>query len=233
MRALLLLFASLALATGCSASRARAPAGPMLERAVVTSSVSDDARGGVQGERVAAQQIDQKLVRTAYLTVEVPDDEDLEPAVKKAEQVAGSLQGYVANQTERSIVFKVPAARLDEALDAIAGLGEVTDRNISVVDVTAEYVDLEIRIENLEKVRARLQQLVEQSTAVSDILAVEKELARVTAELESLKGRMRLMENQTSYATVSIGCEERVMPGPVGWVFSGTYRAVKWLFVWD
>jgi hypothetical protein len=34
-------------------------------------------------------------------------------------------------------------------------------------------------------------------------------------------------------ATVRVDFERPVRPGPVGWVFYGLARGVKWLFVWD
>ncbi|MFN7135552.1 MAG: DUF4349 domain-containing protein, partial [Myxococcales bacterium] len=82
-------------------------------------------------------------------------------------------------------------------------------------------------------VRTRLQHLVEQAKEVKDVLAVEAELARVTEQLELHKGRMRALQNQTAYGTVEVAFEERVTPGPVGWLFYGAFRTVKWLFVWD
>ena len=81
--------------------------------------------------------------------------------------------------------------------------------------------------------RERVQELVDEGKNVEEILAVEKELARVTSQLESLEGQMRVLDNRTTYATVNVVLEERVRPGPVGWVFYGLYRGVKWLFVWD
>lgn len=176
---------------------------------------------------------DQKLVKNAWLTIRVKHEADFAPAVKRAENIARTLNGYVANQSRNSIAFKVPTGRLDEALAAVSELGKVTHRDVTTADVTANYVDLAIRIENLAKVRARLQELVNQGKDVKEILEVEKELARVTTQLEALQGQMRLLENQTSFATVTVTFEERVRPGPIGWVFYGLYKGVKWLFVWD
>lgn len=181
----------------------------------------------------ARTSVDQKLVKNAWLTIRVRDEDDFGPAVDQCELVARRLDGYVTRKTSSSIAFKIPTGRLDEALAAVTELGKVKSREVTTVDVTANYVDLRIRIDNLKKVRARLQELVEQGQNVKEILEVEKELARITTQLEALQGQMRLLENQTSYATVSVSFEERVLPGPIGWVFYGAYKAVKWLFVWD
>ena len=188
---------------------------------------------GVPGQAPAPASIDQKLVKNAVVRIRVRDEDDYEPSVAKVVTIARGLEGYVQNQTRSAVVFKVPSGRLDEALAAVAELGKVTHRDVSAVDVTAQYVDLDIRIENLKRMRVRLQQLLEQGTSVEALLEVEKELGRVTMELEMLEGRMRLLQNQVSFATINVYFEEKVMPGPLGWVFYGGYKAVKWLFVWD
>jgi predicted nucleic acid-binding Zn-ribbon protein len=131
------------------------------------------------------------------------------------------------------VTLRVPAGRLEELLAAANQAGEVTEQNIRVQDVTANYVDLKIRIDNLQRLRKRLQELVEAGSTVQEILEVEKELARVTRELEQLEGQMRVLENQVSYATLTVYFQNDISPGPIGWVFYGAYSAVKWLFVWD
>ncbi len=62
---------------------------------------------------------------------------------------------------------------------------------------------------------------------------VEKELERVTAEYESLKARLESLEGQVALATVHLEFRRPVRPGPVGWVFYGLGKGLKWLFVWD
>lgn len=174
---------------------------------------------------------DRKLIRNAWMTIEVDDEDDFPEHVKTFHKVAESLEGYVQSESSSTITMMVPTERLDEALKIVAKEGKVTYRNISVVDATSSYVDMKIRIENLRKMRVRLTELVNQSTSVKEVLEVERELARVTTELERIEGQMRLLSKQTSYATVNLTLEERVKPGPLGWVFYGIGKGVKWLFI--
>lgn len=184
-------------------------------------------------QEAAPVDLDQKLVKNAYMTVEVDDEEDFAPAIRKLAETAKRLQGYVASESQSSITFKVPTVRLEEALADVRKIGEITHSDVTVMDVTSQYVDLQIRIDNLRRLRTRLQELLVQGQNVQEVLEVEKELARVTRELEQLEGQMRLLKNQVGFATISVSFEDNVSPGPVGWIFYGTYQAVKWLFVWD
>jgi hypothetical protein len=238
---------------GCGASSPRgysaapaAPAGPAANdyvqvRAEAESiSVDSAVTGGSAGPSRPGPastdprvDYDRKFVKTAWIDLEVGDEDEFEPTVSRVQEVAEGLGGYAVEISNDSITTKVPTERLDEALVAITSLAEVTHRNVRVSDVTSRYVDLQIRIANLEKVRDRLQELVEQGEDVKAILEVEKELNRVTADLERQKGQMRMLSNQVTFATIHVNVEESVTPGPIGWIFYGGYHAVKWLFVWD
>lgn len=178
------------------------------------------------------QTYEQKLVKNGTVTVEL-DEDNFGREIARMKSAAESLGGYVASESSQSVTLRVPAGRLEELLAAANQAGEVTEQNIRVQDVTASYVDLKIRIDNLQRLRKRLQELVEAGSTVQEILEVEKELARVTRELEQLEGQMRVLENQVSYATLTVYFQNDISPGPIGWVFYGAYSAVKWLFVWD
>ncbi len=176
---------------------------------------------------------ERKFVRTASLTLEVSDEEDFQPTLERARAIATRLEGYIQSESTYAMTMLVPTERLSETLAALEKLGEVSHKAIQIVDVTSSYVDLQIRIENLVRLRQRLTELVAQTQDVSEILKIEMELGRVTSQLEQMEGQLRLLQRNTSYATIALRLEESVSPGPLGWVFYGTYRAIKWLFVWD
>lgn len=186
----------------------------------------DANEAGAGGER--------KLARSAWLVFEVDDDGDERQVfIDKAEQVAEGFGGYLASESADGFTMRVPAADLDEAIAALAKLGDITARGHRVDDVTREHRDLGIRIDNAKHLKARLLALLEKTQDVKEILAVEKELSRVTLELESLEAQMRNLSRTVALATVDVRFEDDVSPGPIGWIFYGVFKGVKWLFVWD
>ena len=174
-----------------------------------------------------------KMIWNASMDLTVPKDRDVEPAVEKARALAEGMGGYASSESTGGLVLRVPNPRLREAMSAIEKLGEVAEKHVSGDDVTSDYQDLEVRIENAKKFQERLRDLASKSATVEELLAVEKEQARVTTELEQLEARMRLMQSQTSLATLHLSVSKKVRPGPIGWVFVGAYRTVKWFFIWD
>jgi hypothetical protein len=172
-------------------------------------------------------------VRDAKLSYLHDDDAERAKIKSGASAVAERLGGYTAGEERSSITLRVPSLRLDEALDDLEGIGKVSSKSTSAREVTSQQIDLSIRIENARKLRARLTALLDRASSVADILAIEKELARTTEELERLEAELRGLSDRVALSTIDIDLEQRVKPGPVGWLFYGVYSGVKWLFVWN
>ncbi|MCP3137545.1 DUF4349 domain-containing protein [Pyxidicoccus xibeiensis] len=177
-----------------------------------------------------ALEVSRSIIRTASLEVE-RDDPEQGPA--QAEALAKTHGGYAQSVTSESATVRVPAERLDGFLGAVPALGKVARQTVTADDVTEAHQDLKVRLANLERIRDRYLELLQRAVTVEDTLKVERELERVTAEYELYKSRLEGLESQVTLATVSLHFERPVRPGPVGWVFYGLGKAVKWLFVWD
>ncbi|MFP2931600.1 DUF4349 domain-containing protein [Pyxidicoccus sp. 3LG] len=217
MRALLLVSLCI-LAASCSSSAPH-------ERRGEPPAVSD-ASAGAPG----ALEVNRSIVRTASVELERDDPEKGPP---QAEVLAKTHGGYAQSVTAEWASVRVPAERLDGFLAAVPTLGTVERQTVTAEDVTEAHQDLKVRLANLERIRERYLELLQRAVTVEDTLKVERELERVTAEYESLKARLEGLEGQVALATVSLRFERPVRPGPVGWVFYGLGKAVKWLFVWD
>ena len=76
--------------------------------------------------------------------------------------------------------------------------------------MTEEYVDLEARIANKQRLEKRILELLEDSDGkITDIIEVERELARVRGEIEQMEGRLRYLTNRTKLTTVAIVAREQ------------------------
>ena len=161
--------------------------------------------------------------------------ERAEPEKGPAEAVtlAKAHGGYAQLVTDASATVRIPAGRLDTFLEKVPALGTVAERRVSAEDVTETHRDLKVRLETLERARQRYLQLLDKAATVSEAVLVEKELERVTVEYESLKARLESLEGAVALATVQLDFDRPVRPGPVGWIFYGLARGVKWLFIWD
>ena len=105
----------------------------------------------------------------------------------------------------------MPAERFREALEALGALGDVQSLSWDAQDVTEEFLDVEIRLRNARDMRERLAALLDEAIKVTDALAIEAELQRVTLEIEQLEGRRRSLADRISLATISVYFSQRAI----------------------
>ena len=167
---------------------------------------------------------------TPTTDIEVPSQmviyqADLQLRVKKFEQTLQSIEdhvvkygGYIAESTiskdgveqvSGSITVRIPQQSFQAFLrDAEGQAAEVLQRRITGTDVTEEYVDLDSRLKSKKVVEERLITFMETAEKTEDLLKISADLAAVQEEIETILGRMKFLENQTSLSTVRISLYE-------------------------
>jgi hypothetical protein len=116
-------------------------------------------------------------------------------------------------------------------MDEVAKIGELHQRTLDSRDITDEYYDLEARIKNKVARQEALREMLKKKTdKVEDLLAVDRELAKVTEDIEVAKGQLQRWTKQTDYATVVLKMQDRrdyVPPPPTSPTF-GTTLSRSW-----
>lgn len=213
-----------------SGGSAVAPAMPMpppargMQDLVAPAEAPQSAGGAAQGPGAPAAATDTAaipamIIRTGNATVQV---DSLEPAVARVRQLAQRVGGYVANTSQQggeretrqaTLELKIPARRFDEALRGLSPLGEVESVSVSTQDVGEEFVDVTARVANSRRLEERLLGLLANRTGrLEDVLAVERELARVREQIERHEGRLRYLRTRVAVSTLTVNLHE---PHPV------------------
>ncbi len=120
--------------------------------------------------------------------------------------------GWVQQSTSNSLTMRIPVAKFDTFVAELEALGMVSYKNVVGTDVTEEFFDLEIRMKNAQQLRERYIELLKDAKTVEASLAIEKELARLTGDIERMKGRMRFLRDRAAFSTVTLTLEKR-QPG--------------------
>jgi hypothetical protein len=118
--------------------------------------------------------------------------------------IAKELGGYLAYQDDARVTIRVPARRFQDALEKVEQVGDVNHRNVQAIDVSEEFRDTTLRLRNAEVVRERLEAILARAEKVEDALAVQRELARVTEEIEQFKGKLRYLQDRIAFSTVTV-----------------------------
>jgi hypothetical protein len=127
----------------------------------------------------------------------------VDPALAAIEAMGRELGGYLASRADRTVTIRVPRERFDEAIKRIEKMGDVYRRSLKAEDVTDQYMDLETRLTNARAMKARLQALLV-NAPVSEAVAIEKELGRVSAEIEAMEGKLKLLQGKIAYSTITV-----------------------------
>lgn len=174
---------------------------------------------------------DLKLIKTADVTTEV---ENIDAGFEEVYAVARAEKALVVGTTRAvadegystgSVTLKVDPAKFDETMKELRKVGRILSEVSTTEDVTQEYFDLQARLENAERTRDRyLEILATRTGAVHDVLEVEREIERVTENVERLKGQMRYLESQIGLSTITVHLEEPHAAVPTGYNFG---KAIK------
>lgn len=199
------------------------------ERATVSSGAELDgeyswdtdetADTGVTSENGLEAQVEngRKLIRTVSLSLETKEfDSVLTNLSTKTTELGGYIEtssvngnSYSHHSTRyASYVIRIPADKLNEFVEVISELGNVTQKNESVEDVTLRYIDVESHKKALETEQERLLELLSKAENMEEILTIESKLSDIRYEIENYESQLKTMDNQIDYSTVSVYIDE-------------------------
>lgn len=198
--------------------------------------------GDVKGGYTVAPDADRMIIRSKTLRLEVESTagtvDDIRALVADHGgtvtnlQVATDTDDYVYYSNESGsyssdalrgwVTVRVPADKLEAFFAAATKLGTVKYQSEASDDVTQEHVDMSARLANLRAEEERLREFFDAAKNVTEMLAIEQELARVRGEIESLDAQVKYLERQAAMATVTIELvepQDLVRPAGESWGF--------------
>ena len=174
------------------------------------------AGGGPPAGVGLAAPIEQRIIKTGEMSLEVPD---VFAAVGRVRAMALELGGYVGgsqagNADEgATLTLRVPAVRFDETLERLRALeGEVVAEATQEVDVTRQIVDLEARIANLEASEASYRTLLERAERIDDVLTVQARLDEVRGQIEQMRAQLQDIEGDADLSTLTVSLFPTAQP---------------------
>ncbi len=158
------------------------------------------------------QQSDRMMAYTSGFTLVV---KERQKALDEVKALAEKLGGYLVSSARGNMQLKVPVKKADEFLKTAGTYGELSDFRISAEDLTDTITDLGVRLENLRKLRVRLTELLAKAKNVDEMLKVERELNRVTTEIERIDALLQNNKNRVDFVTFDVAIIEQhgAIPG--------------------
>jgi len=169
----------------------------------------------------SSPKVDRDVVKTAAMTIMVANPSE---AADKAAVVVENAQGRVDSRSEdagsgtgrarTSVVLRVPAAKLDEAMRDLKALGTVERAETTTEDVTAQRVDLDARIKALQTSVDRLLAIMRDARDPDALIKAEDALSERQAELDSLRAQREALGDRIDYSTVNVTFVAETVGGP-------------------
>ncbi|UQX03600.1 DUF4349 domain-containing protein [Streptomyces sp. RerS4] len=167
---------------------------------------------GKPGQQPAA--VRPNVIRTGRLGIETTRPQEVLATARTAAEGAG---GYVGNEsTERgadgrmtsTLTLRVPGDRFDAVIGALEGGGKLLNRKVEAQDVTEKVADVDSRVKSQQASVARVREMMEKASGLSDVVMLESELSRRQADLESLLAQQNALRDQTSMGTITLSVSE-------------------------
>jgi hypothetical protein len=159
-----------------------------------------------------------KIIRDGRIGIVIADG-SFSKGVAGVTQIARRNGGFVLESSSRdersgALTLRVPAKNFDDTMLALRALsgqldGEVEFQDITGQDVTAEFIDLQARLDILQDRRELLRDIQADATSSSEILRLAALIDDVTLEIENIQGRLNFLKDQVAEATIKVEVRER------------------------
>lgn len=113
-----------------------------------------------------------------------------------------------AGNRSSNYTIRVPVGNYKAFVAKQDDLGIVISSSQNNSDVTEQYTDFEARLASAELREERVLKILESVNKLDDVLALERELADIRYEIESISGKLRKYDSLVSYSTVSVSIKE-------------------------
>lgn len=171
---------------------------------VATEAISPDA------PRPVAPLTKRKIITSGDIRFEVSD---LPGAEQQVRELMLRHNGFLdeerrtegKRQTTNYWTVRIPSDTTDAFIRSLEKQFAPFDRkNISVRDVTEEFIDVEARLKTRKALEQRFLELLDRADEINEIIRLEQELSQVRGEIESMERRVKVLHDKSSYSTLQL-----------------------------
>ena len=157
-----------------------------------------------------------KVIKTGDIDLQVAKHQ-VPHTIDKLVALARLENGFVADSHSSegedpsgSVTLRVPVQAFDATITEVRTHigGKVLQQQTAGEDVTSKYVDLQARLHSLQETRSTYERLLGRADTIGDILAVQARISDLQTQIEQLQGQLRVLNDQTTYGTLTVTVSE-------------------------
>lgn len=231
----------------CSKSGSKAPSGGSNDETSVNQSVQycmkysppkDVSKENITG----VDTLSRKIIKEGTITFETRDIKKSRQQIKTYVQqlnayISKETENVYDNKVENGMIIRVPAGNFDKLVQMIgADVTAFKSKNIDVMDVTEEYVDISTRLNTKKEVEKTYIGLLKQAKKMEDVLAIQSQIGSIREEIEVTEGKFRYMNDRIAYSTLNLTYyqeseQKPVFSGKFANAFKNGWQNLVWFFV--
>ena len=171
------------------------------------------AKTDVPGEVIAPKKTDtisKKIIKNGDMEIAVPN---LLEAKKKVSEIIKNNKAYLQSETFRNsdtsenikLVIRVPHQNFDAIINSFSdGIGAVEAKTVKAEDVTEEYTDVSIKLENKRIYLEKYRELLKNAASTKDMLEIQENIRALEDEIDVAEGRLRFIDDRVNYGTLEL-----------------------------
>ena len=210
-KTLCFIFLSMFLLTGCGAKESETMTEVTALSRLDEASVSDHDVPPLKSS-VRKDYFERKLIKNGSLNFQTNDidktDAFIKSAVKKFDAYISNDEKYSNESNNGSdLTIRVPAAKYDSLMIYIidnADIKRLDKKSTNVEDVTEDYIDIQTSLKIKKASEAKLIILLNKAKDLKDLLAVQAQLTDLQADIESIEGHMKYLNDRVNYSTLKV-----------------------------
>lgn len=154
--------------------------------------------------------IPKKIIKNGDMGIAVAN---IDEAKTKVNSILKKQNAYIQTETFRNtetsedldFVIRVPYQNFDQLVFSFSdGIGAVEYKNISSEDVTEEYTDISIKLENKRIYLEKYRTLLKSAATTKDMLEIQENIRKLEDEIDVAVGRLRFIDDRVNYSTLRL-----------------------------
>ena len=154
--------------------------------------------------------IAKKIIKNGDLEIQVGD---IKKAHQQVNEIVKNNNAYI--QTERFnntdidekqfFTIRVPHKNFDTLINSFSnGVGSVLSKNIASDDVTEEYTDVFIKLDNKKIYLEKYRDMLRSAKTTKDMLEIQENIRELEDEIDVSEGRLRFIDDRVNYSTLEL-----------------------------
>ncbi|MCD1116881.1 DUF4349 domain-containing protein [Chryseobacterium turcicum] len=151
-----------------------------------------------------------KIIKNGELEIQVGN---IKKAYQQVNEIVKSNNAYI--QTERFnntdidekqfFTIRVPHKNFDALINSFSnGIGSVLSKNIASDDVTEEYTDVSIKLDNKKIYLEKYRDMLRSAKTTKDMLEIQENIRELEDEIDVAEGRLRFIDDRVNYSTLNL-----------------------------